>query len=309
MTFPDPNPVPASPPVSSDRKFSGELSANFQELRLQLERRGSLDRALPRLLVFVLQPILGALPHQAKAHLEKAVGNSLCFHPAGATGFNILMNMVLYPLTLMVLAAAWIGVDVLFSQRINGLILLGVLFGALEGAFRLREGIFQARPAQEMVLRGSVYGGPLARCVQSLMERGAGVMRSLTVPVDGFYGKGFVEKLERERRYGSVYTVEDWGKAYFVRLEFPHRVPEMALSLRPGLPEEMPDYDYDLALKDGCFIIKGSCPDEKIRKVSSSVGAFPPEFATVIPLEERVEGFCHRRENKLLEVLLLKQRT
>jgi hypothetical protein len=36
------------------------------------------------------------------------------------------------------------------------------------------------------------------------------------------------------------------------------------------------------------------------------VGAFPPEFTTVIPFEQRISGFAHHFENKLLEVLLVK---
>jgi hypothetical protein len=68
----------------------------------------------------------------------------------------------------------------------------------------------------------------------------------------------------------------------------------------------MPDYDYDLALKDGQLIVKGKCTDENVRKISSSFGAFPPEFTTAIPLQQRVAGFAHRFDNKLLQVLLLK---
>jgi hypothetical protein len=69
----------------------------------------------------------------------------------------------------------------------------------------------------------------------------------------------------------------------------------------------MPDYDYDLALKNGHFIIKGKVVDERIRKITSSVGAFPTEFTTVVPLKEKVQGFSHRFGDKLLEILLLKQ--
>jgi len=43
-----------------------------------------------------------------------------------------------------------------------------------------------------------------------------------------------------------------------------------------------------------------------VRKISSSIGAFPPEFTTVIPLHERIAGFVHQFDNKLLEVLLVK---
>jgi hypothetical protein len=142
--------------------------------------------------------------------------------------------------------------------------------------------------------------------LEGFLRGRSGILRRSSVPVDGFYGQGFVEKLERERRYGNVYTVEDWGDAYFLRLEFPRVIPEIGIPMRSELPDEMPDYDYDLSLKEGQFIVKGRCPDPKVRKISSSVGAFPMEFATIIPIPENVEGFAHRRNHKLLEVLLLK---
>jgi len=47
--------------------------------------------------------------------------------------------------------------------------------------------------------------------------------------------------------------------------------------------------------------------DLRVRKVSSSIGAFPPEFTTIVPLQERVFGFVHRVGNKVLDVLLVKE--
>jgi hypothetical protein len=68
----------------------------------------------------------------------------------------------------------------------------------------------------------------------------------------------------------------------------------------------MPDYDYDLALRDSDLVIKGRCADEKLRKISSSIGAFPPEFTTVIPLNQPVSGFTHKFDNKVLQVFVVK---
>jgi len=90
-------------------------------------------------------------------------------------------------------------------------------------------------------------------------------------------------------------------------MEFPRKVPDIGLPVRSKLPDEMPNYDYQLILKDGQFIIKGRCPDENVRRLAGNVGAFPAEFTTVISLEEKVGGFSHRCKDKLLEVLLLKE--
>lgn len=294
--------------VKPEKHFPGELSAGFKEVLLQFEKRGPLNRTLPQILAFLLQPLLGALPHSVKKDLERALGNRVFFNTAGATGLNVLINMVVYPLVFMAVAAALIGVDILFSQKINTFILAGLFIAFLEGAYRLREGVLHARPVDDMVFGAAVYGVSLSCLLQPLLTRKAGVIRHSPIPVDGFYEKGFVEKIERERRYGNVYILEDWEGAYFLRMEFPRKVPDIGLPLRSELSDEMPDYDYDLALKDGHLILKGRCTHEKVRRISSSVGAFPPEFTTVIPLQEGVEGFAHRFENKILEVLLLKKR-
>ncbi len=311
---PDGKQPPSKPPahapkaVKPEKHFPGEISGSFKELRLQFEKRGFLTRTLPRILIFLLQPLLGALPHRVKKDLEKAVRSAAFFTTAGATGLNILINMVLYPLTLIGIIAVLMGIGILFSQETNVYILIGLFLGFLEGIYRLREGIFHVKPAEEMNFSAAVYGVPLAYALKPLMARQAGTIRSSSIPVDGFYEKGFVEKMERQRRYGNVYTIEDWESAYFLRVEFPRKVPDIGLAVRSELSDEMPDYDYDLALKDGHFIVKGRCTDERVRRISSSVGAFPPEFTTVIPLHERVDGFSHHFENKLLEVLLLKEK-
>ena len=291
--------------VRPKKTFAKELPASFQEISAQFKSGGSLGQGLGRAIVLLTQPVLGALPHGTKKKLEEAVQSPL-FTAAGSTGLNIVHNAVLYPLVCMVIGALLHGPGILFSQEINLYVLVGVSLAAAEGVFRLRDGIFRVKPADEMRFPASIYGAPLSLILQPFLERHAGIIRDMPIPVDGFYSNGFVEKLERERRYGNVYTVEDRGDAFLLRMEFPRRAPDIGLAGNSKLPAEMPDYDYDLALVDGQFVIKGKCTDEQVRKISSSVGAFPPEFTTVIPLREKVVGFAHHFENKLLEVFLVK---
>jgi hypothetical protein len=308
---------PVAPPVASKpapqvkkdakpkKTFPREVSQSFEELSTQYKSRGVLSKGLGKALVMLTQPVLGALPHDAKKQIEAAV-QSPWFTVAGCTGLNIVHNAVIYPVVCMVVAVILRGPAVLFSQEVNNYILVGLFLAAVEGVYRLKDGILHVKPAEEMVFPAAVYGVPLGLALQPVLTKHTDVLREVPIPVDGFYSKGFVEKLERERRYGNVYTVEDRGGALFVRLEFPRRLPDIGLPDRQQLPDEMPEYDYDLALKDSQFIIKGRCTDDRVRKLSSSIGAFPPEFTTIIPLKERVVGFAHRFENKLLEVLLLK---
>ena len=301
-----PKPAPAvKTDVRTKKTFPNEVSASFEELSNQYRSSGSLSKGLGKALVILAQPVLGALPHNTKKKLEAAV-QSPWFTAAGSTGLNIVHNAVIYPVVCMVVAAILQGPAVLFSREINNYILVGIILAVAEAVYRLKDGILGAKPAEQMVFLAAVYGVPLGIILRPILERHAGIIRDLPIPVDGFYSKGFVEKLERERRYGNVYTIEDRGGALFLRLEFPRRLPDIGLAERSRLPDEMPEYDYDLALKDSQFVVKGKCTDEKVRKISSSIGAFPPEFTTIIPLRERVVGFAHRFENKLLEVFLLK---
>jgi len=309
---PTPAPVIAAPKLAPVKKeprpkktFSNELPVSYEEAAKEYGRAGAAIKGPAWWAVVFLQPAIGALPHSIKKRLEIAMQTPL-FTAAGSTGLNIVHNAVLYPLVCMAAAAILSGPHVIFSQDINKYILIGLLFAVAEGVFRLKDGIFHAKPANEMNFLPSFYGAPLALGGDIILAKYAGLVREVPVPVQGFYSKGFADKLERERRYGNAYTVEDCGATYLVSMEFPRSMPDIGIAGRTELPDEMPDYDYDLALQNEQLVIKGKCTDEKVRKISSSVGAFPPEFTTVIPFRQRIKGFAHRFDNKLLEVLLVK---
>lgn len=302
---PAPKPAPVKKEPKPKKTFPNELALSFEEASKKYTEGSSPIGGAARLAIILLQPIIGALPHNTKKQLEEAM-QTPWFTAAGSTAVNIVHNAVLYPLAFMVLAAALNGPQIIFSQNINIYIFLGLLLATAEGIFRLKDGFFGAKPAEEMKFLPSFYGAPLGIAVEPLLKKYTGIVRSIPVPVDGFYSKGFVDKLERERRYGNVYTVEDRDGAFLVRMEFPRWMPDIGITKREHLPDELPDYDYDLDLQDGQLTVKGKCTDEAVRKISSSMGAFPPEFITVIPFRERTAGFTHRYENKVLEVLVAK---
>jgi hypothetical protein len=300
-----PKPVPAKKEPPPKKTFPHELPISYEEAAKEYGHAGTTLKGIAWWMVILLQPVIGALPHSIKKRLEMAMQTPL-FTAAGSTGLNIVHNAVLYPLVCMAIAAATNGVQVILSQDINKYLVIGLLFATVEGVVRLKDGIFKAKPANEMTFLPSFYGVPLAIIANFLLAKYSGLVREIPVPVEGFYSKGFVDKLERERRYGNVYTVEDRGASYLVRMEFPRWIPDIGIASRTQLPDEMPDYDYDLLLQDEQLVVKGKCSDEKVRKISSSVGAFPPEFTTVIPFRDRIIGLAHHFENKLLEVLLVK---
>jgi hypothetical protein len=302
--------VPAKPaPVKKEprpkKTFPNEMPGKFAEVSNQFTAPGSQLTGVVRTAVILLQPVIGSFPHGIKKRLETAM-QTPWFTAAGSTALNIVHNAVLYPLVAIMLAALPNKPEVIFSREANLWLLGGFLVAVIESIIRLKDGIFKAKPADEMTFPPSLYGGPLSLLAEPFFAKYLGLVRELPIPVDGFYSDGFVDKLERERRYGNVYTVEDRGGAFLMRMQFPRWIPEIGVASRAQLADEMPDYDYDLALKDGELVVKGKCVDEKVRKISSSVGAFPPEFTTTIPFRQRISGFAHQYDNKLLEVLLVK---
>ena len=288
------------------KTFANELPGGFDAVQQEFASHTSVQPGLFRLAVILLQPVIGALPHKIKKQLEEAVQSPL-FTAGGSTAVNIMHNAVLYPLVCALFAVVWTHQPaVIFSKTINAYLGVGIVLACLEAVLRLKDGIFKAKPADEMKFPPALYGLLLAPLAEILLSKHLGMVRELPIPVEGFYGDGFVDKLERERRYGNVYTVEDCGGAFLMRMQFPRWIPEIGVASRAQLPDEMPDYDYDLVLKDEELVVKGKCVDDKVRMISSSVGAFPPEFTTTIPFRQRLAGFTHRFENKVLEVLLVK---
>ena len=307
---PVPSAKPAPAPVKKEprpkKNFPNELPLSFAEARKQFQSGGSTQPGWFRAAVILAQPLIGALPHGIKKRLELAVQSPL-FTAGGSTAVNIVHNAVLYPLIAAGIGIAWHGDrGFIFDKGLNNYLLVGLLLAVLEGVFRLKDGLFKVKPAEEMNFPPAVYGAPLALVADPLLSKHVGLVREMPIPVEGFYSKGFVDKRERERRYGNIYTVEDFGAAFLMRMEFPRWLPEIGIKNREQLSDEMPDYDYDLSLQDGQLIVKGKLTDEKVRKISSSVGAFPPEFTSVIQFRERISGFVHQFNDKILEVLLVK---
>ena len=300
-----PKVAPIKAPERPKKMFPKELPISFEEAEKQYAGDRSPLTGGVRSAVILLQPVIGAFPHSIKKRLEIGMQTPL-FTAAGSTAVNIVHNAILYPIVFIAIAAIINGPEIIFSQDLNKYILIGLLLAGVEAVIRLKDGIFAAKPANEMKFLASFYGAPMGIIAAPLLERYTGLVRAIPVPVQGFYSEGFVDKVERERRYGNVYTVENRGKSFLVRMEFPRYVPDIGIADRERLPDAMPDYDYDLALGDEELTIKGKCTDGNVRKISSSIGAFPPEFTTVIPLHERIAGLVHHFNNKVLEVLLVK---
>jgi len=302
-------PTPAAPAPAQEitkKVFPGELPGSFDDAVAQL---GSVRPGTPKalkLLAALAQPLLGSLPHKQKIAIAEGVGDRRYFSSARATALNMVQNLILYPAVVVA-----VGVVVLdhtaFSSYLNGLIGIGVVIAGVEALLRLRKGSHLPQPPERWTYRGAWYAAVLAPLLAPLVRKLTPVATRGTVPVDGFRNNAFEDKLERERRYGKVYSLEERGSGLLLRVEFPQRVPRSATKDRLGIPDEMPDYDYDLSLRDGYFVVKGTVVDKNLRKLAAVSPAFPPDFTTHVELFKPVNAFKHRVRDKTLEVVLLKR--
>lgn len=288
-----------------EKRFPGEVADSFESLFARLEAPKRFSRWPSKLVVLLAQPLIGALSHESKKRFEQAVGDRRIFSAEAATGLNVLADLLLYPLLLGAIGALGLGKSI-FSQDLHFLFFFGLIAGMMEAAIRLREAILSAKPIGETRLRPSFYGLFFSMGLRFALPSTRKVLRGIPVPVDGFYSEKFVGKRERERRYGTAYTLEDCGSAYLLRFEFPRRLPPVRLKDDPGLGDEMPDYDFHLSLVDGDLVIRGRCLDDRVRKLAIQLASFPLEFTSRIQVQSKIRGFKHRYHNKLLEVILLK---
>ena len=206
-----PKDIGALPGPVGEKHFPGELDADFDTVLASVDASPVRTAPAPVQVAFRLgEPVLGAMPDGVKANLEHAVGTTAGFSRQRSTALNMIFNLILYPALLTAFAVAVLG-DRLFSQSTGGWIMLGVLIAAAEAAWRLREGVIHAKPASDLTYRGCWYGLALAPLGSILVSAGGkGRPTERKVAFDGFEGTMHEDKTERDRRYGTVYTVAEY---------------------------------------------------------------------------------------------------
>jgi ferredoxin len=301
-----PKDIGALPGAVGEKHFTGELDTDFDTVLASVDASPVNTAPVPVQIAFRLaEPVLGAMPDGVKATLEHAVGTTGGFSRVRSTALNMILNLILYPALLTAFAVA-LG-DKLFSQGTGGWIMLGVLVAAGEAAWRLREGVIHAKPADQLTYRGCWYGLALAPLGTMLARAGgAGRKTERKVAFDGFEGTMHEDKTERDRRYGTVYTVAEYANAYLVRLEMPRVLPPSSLKRLWNLPDEMPDYDYNIVVGDNVITVSASVRGETLRRLSYVSSSFPADFTTRIEFGKPVSAFKHRMREKVLEVIVLK---
>jgi len=111
--------------------------------------------------------------------------------------------------------------------------------------------------------------------------------------------------LERDRRYGRDYTVEEREGHVFVAYNFPTRVPAVQNRFKYGLPEKMPLYRSHVQLSGRTLLVAGWLTDPKVRGLCHTSKSFPAQFVTTLDFKQDFLGMASRYDaHARLEIAL-----
>src|SRR5688572_7697461 len=102
------------------------------------------------------------------------------------------------------------------------------------------------------------------------------------------------DEVERDRRYGRDYTIEENEGHIFVRYRFPTRVPAVQNRFKYGLPEKMPLYRSHVQLTDKTLLVAGWLTDPKVRALTHTSRSFPAQFMTTLDFQRDIVGMASR---------------
>jgi hypothetical protein len=160
-------------------------------------------------------------------------------------------------------------------------------------------------PAGQRRSHRSIWGA-LVRLLRLDSLRGPATRQDRHVAFDGFSNPLHDEKTERDRRYGTVYTVVEHANAYLVSIEMPRLIPASSLKQLWKLPDEMPDYDYTVTLHGTVLAVRAGVRGDAMRRLSYVSASFPSDFLTRIEFDKPVTSFKHRMRDKVLEIVVFK---
>jgi len=111
--------------------------------------------------------------------------------------------------------------------------------------------------------------------------------------------------VERDRRYGRDYSVDEEEGYIRVKFHFPTKVPAVRDRFRYGLPEEMPLYKSHVQMTGNSILVAGWLTDPKVRALCHTSSSFPAQFMTTLDFNKELVGYTSRYDaHSELEVIL-----
>ncbi len=110
------------------------------------------------------------------------------------------------------------------------------------------------------------------------------------------------------KRYGMAATITEKKDRYFIKVEFPATTPNHITKFQMGLPDTMPDYDWNAELSEDAteLTVNGLMTDPHIQKLCGKINSFPDRFRRSFRLTSKVEVLRKAYRNKILSIELKK---
>ena len=178
----------------------------------------------------------------------------------------------------------------------------GEMEGDFESALRTVE---PGGPAGSRRSHRSIWGS-LVRLARLDRLRGPATRQDRHVAFDGFRNPIHDEKIERDRRYGTVYTLVEHANAYLVSIEMPRRIPDSSLKGTYGsYPTRCPTTITPSRCTIRVLAVRAGVRGNAMRRLSySCVVSF--RLSNADRIRPSVTSFKHRMRDKVLEVVVFK---
>lgn len=110
------------------------------------------------------------------------------------------------------------------------------------------------------------------------------------------------------KRYGMAATVTEKSDRYLIKVEFPATTPIHITKFKMGLPDQMPDYDWNAELNPDHneLIVNGKMADPHIKLLCGKINSLPDRFRRTFRFDHKVEVVRKAYRNKVLSVELKK---
>lgn len=116
---------------------------------------------------------------------------------------------------------------------------------------------------------------------------------------------------ERMKRYGQAYSVEETLNQYLFHFEMPATVPEHKLKYQLNLPDKMPDYKFDLQLKENgrMLVVKAWLEDQRVKRLCGIANSFSDRFLRELqlPAPAKELKFNYNPQAKVLDIVVDKK--
>ena len=215
------------------------------------------------------------------------------------------------------------------------MIFLGIVIAVTEGIYRFKDefGSTAERPRYGASFYGwmmSLVATPLLIGARSALIAESVAQRTTAPGAVSVGGAIYSDDIkERYRRYGMINQVSEMTDYYRIEIEFPRWVPHSSMKEEYGLPDRLPDYDYEVNLSSPYSIEAtavsettvtvqtqlpvnpktGQMEDPRFENVVGRASSFPNGFTSVFPIQAQPVDFHTHYRNRVLEIVVPKTGT